>query len=205
MIMETRRVFELPPLPFEKAALEPHMSAHTLSFHYDKHHAGYVKKLNKALEGDKRLDWSLEKVILDAAMNDAIGVFRNAAQIWNHTFFWNSLSADGCGDAPGKLGEMITRDFGSMDGLRQAFVEVAAGEFGSGWAWLVVDDVRLRTMSTSDADTPIVSGLQPLLCCDVWEHAYYLDYQNDRGAFVSAFLDQLVNWDFASANLENQG
>ena len=197
-------MFELPPLPFEKSTLEPHMSARTLSFHYDKHHAGYVKKLNKALEGDKRLDWSLEEVIQDAARTDDIDVFRNAAQNWNHTFFWNSLSADGGGDAPGELGEMIARDFGSMDGFREAFSEVAMGEFGSGWAWLVVDNGKLRTMNTSDADTPITRGLQPLLCCDVWEHAYYLDYQNDRGAFVWSFLDQLVNWGFASANLEQQ-
>ena len=134
-----------------------------------------------------------------------IGVFRNAAQIWNHTFFWNSLSADGGGDAPGDLGAMIARDFGSMDGFQKAFARVVMGEFGSGWAWLVIDNGRLRAMSTSDAYTPITLGLQPLLCCDGWGHAYYLGYQNDRGPFVRTFLDQLVNWNFASANLEKQG
>ncbi len=198
-------MFELPPLPFEKSALEPHMSERTLSFHYDKHHAGYVKKLNNALEGDKRLDWKLEEVIHDAAKNDDIDVFRNAAQIWNHTFFWNSLSADGGGGASGKLAEAIEKDFGSMDAFREAFADAATGEFGSGWAWLVLDNGKLRAMSTTDAGTPISRGLHPLLCCDVWEHAYYLDYQNDRGKFVETFLDHLVNWEFANANFENQG
>lgn len=198
-------MFELPALPFEKSALEPHMSERTLSFHYDKHHAGYVRKLNNALEGDKRLDWSLEEVIRDAAENDDMGVFRNAAQIWNHTFFWNSLSASGGGDAPGELGSLIDRDFGSMDEFRKAFAAAAVGEFGSGWAWLLIDNGKLRVISTTDAGTPISRSMHPLLCCDVWEHAYYLDYQNDRGAFVQAFLDNLVNWDFAAANLIGQG
>lgn len=194
--------FELPPLPYAADALEPHMSANTFSYHHGKHHAAYVNKLNGLIDGTDLADKSLEDIIqATAGKADAKGVFNNAAQVWNHTFFWNSMSPNGGGKPSGKLADMIDASFGSFDAFAEAFKNAGVGQFGSGWAWLVVDGDALKIVTTANAETPITDGLKPLLTCDVWEHAYYLDYQNDRPGFLSIFLDKLANWDFAAEQL----
>jgi len=194
--------FELPPLPYAADALEPHMSANTFSYHHGKHHAAYVNKLNGLIDGTDLADKSLEDIIQATAGNaDAKGVFNNAAQVWNHTFFWNSMSPNGGGKPSGKLAEMIDASFGSFAAFADAFKNAGVGQFGSGWAWLVVDGDTLKIVTTANAETPITDGLKPLLTCDVWEHAYYLDYQNDRPGFLGVFLDKLANWDFAAEQL----
>jgi len=196
--------FELPALPYAADALEPHYSANTISFHHGKHHQAYVTKLNELVPGTAHENSSLEEII-KATAGDAgqAAVFNNAAQIWNHTFFWNSMKPGGGGAASGALGEAIARDFGSQDGFAEAFTAAAVGRFGSGWAWLVADGDSLKVVNTLNAETPITQGLTPLVTVDVWEHAYYLDYQNRRPDFVKAFLQHLVNWDFAAENLAN--
>lgn len=194
--------FELPPLPYASDALEPHMSAKTFSYHHGKHHAAYVNKLNGLIEGTDLADKSLEDIIqATAGKADAKGVFNNAAQVWNHTFFWNSMKPNGGGKPSGKLAEMIDASFGSFDAFADAFKNAGVGQFGSGWAWLVVDGDALKIVTTANAETPITEGLKPLLTCDVWEHAYYLDYQNDRPGFLGVFLEKLANWDFAAEQL----
>jgi len=193
--------FELPALPYEKNALEPHISARTLDFHYDKHHRGYMTKLKNAIEGKPEADKSLEQLVQTAEG----GVFNNAAQVWNHTFYWNSMAPDGGGKPEGKLLERIEKDFHSHEDFAQQFAEVAKGEFGSGWAWLVEDGDRLRVLSTHDADNPLRHGMKPLLTIDVWEHAYYLDFQNDRASYVQGVIDHLLDWRFAARNLESGG
>jgi superoxide dismutase, Fe-Mn family len=194
--------FELPALPYEKTALEPHMSAKTLEFHHGKHHQAYVTNLNNLVKNGPLASKSLDAIIKEAAKDDTMtGVFNNAAQVWNHTFFWNSMRPRGGGAPTGDLVERMNRDFGGLDKFKELFKQAAVGQFGSGWAWLVVDRDELRVIKTSNAMTPIVQGQTPLLTCDVWEHAYYLDYQNRRPDFVHAFLDRLVNWDFAAKNL----
>ncbi len=194
--------FELLPLPYDKSALEPHMSAKTLEFHYGKHHQAYVTNLNNLAQGTTLATKSLESIIRETAKDEsAAGIFNNAAQVWNHTFFWNSMTPAGGGVPGGDLARHIDRDFGSVDKFKERFRQAAVGQFGSGWAWLVADKGELKIVRTANAMTPIVEGQIPLLTCDVWEHAYYLDYQNRRPDFVNAFLDQLVNWDFAAANL----
>ncbi len=187
---------ELPPLPYAKDALAPHISANTLDFHYGKHHQGYVNKTNKAIEGTPNAAKSLEDIILSA---DG-GLFNNAAQVWNHTFYWNSMKVGGGGSPSGKLLDAIKRDLGSIDDCKKKFAEAATTQFGSGWAWLVSKDGKLDVMKTLNADLPMKHGAKALLACDVWEHAYYLDYQNARPNYVQAFLDHLVNWDFAASN-----
>ncbi len=189
--------FELPALPYAKDALAPHISAETLEFHHGKHHAGYVNKLNGFVEADPSLAGkSLEELITTTEG----GVFNNAAQVWNHTFYWNSMSPNGGGEPTGALAEAIARDFGSFAAFKDAFSKAAAGRFGSGWAWLVKDaDGKLSVMSTANAGNPLTDGLTPILTCDVWEHAYYIDYRNARPKYVEAWWN-LVNWDFASAN-----
>ena len=184
----------LPKLPYSKDALEPHISAETLSIHHGKHHNGYVNKLNAAVEADASLQGrSLENLIASASG----GVFNNAAQVWNHTFYWNSMSPSGGGAPTGPIAAKINAAFGSFD----AFSKAAAGQFGSGWAWLVQDaDGDLSITTTSNAGNPLTSGHKPVLTCDVWEHAYYVDYRNDRGGYVQAWWN-LVNWDFANKNL----
>ena len=197
--------FELPALPYEKNALEPHMSANTFDFHHGKHHNTYVVNLNKLLEGSPLEGKSLEDIIT-ATAGDAskAGMFNNAAQVWNHTFFWNSMSPNGGGAPTGDLAAKIDEAFGSLDGFKEKFKEAGATQFGSGWAWLVVGDGgKLEIVKTPNAENPMIQGKTPLLTCDVWEHAYYLDYQNRRPDFLVAFLDNLVNWDFAAENLAN--
>ena len=196
--------FELPALPYAQDALEPHISANTLSFHYGKHHNTYVVNLNNLTKDTPLADKSLEDVV-KAVAGDAskAGVFNNAAQVWNHTFYWNSMKPGGGGAPSGALAAKIDEAFGSFDKFKEEFKAAAVGQFGSGWAWLVLDGGALKIVKTGNADTPIAHGQTPLITCDVWEHAYYLDFQNRRPDYVQAFLDNLVNWDFAAANLAN--
>lgn len=191
--------FELPPLPYASDALQPHLSERTLEFHYGKHHQSYLKKLRSAIEGTADEQKSLEQIIRTCGGS----IFNNAAQVWNHTFYWNSMSPDGGGKPAGSMAELIERDFRSLAHFKERFSEAATANFGSGWTWLVQrpDDGRLDVINSSDAENPLPHGLRPLLTLDVWEHAYYLDYQNDRARYVQAFVDELINWDFASANL----
>jgi Fe-Mn family superoxide dismutase len=189
-----------PPLPFEPKALEPTISAETISFHYGKHHKAYFDNLNKAVAGTPLASATLEQIIVQTAgAPDRAGVFNNAAQAWNHNFYWQSLSPTP--QAPsGPLAAAITRDFGSADALKTQLASAATGRFGSGWAWLVLDKGALKVVSTSNADLPFIHGQRPLLTVDVWEHAYYLDYQNRRADHVKAVVDKLLNWEFAGRN-----
>lgn len=196
--------FELPDLPFDKSALEPHISAKTFEFHHGKHHATYVANLNKLVDGTEFASMSLEDIIAKTR-GDAgkVGIFNNAAQTWNHTFFWNSMKPNGGGAPTGDLAAKIDADFGGLDKFKEEFKNAAVTQFGSGWAWLVVEGGKLKVTKTGNAETPVGTGATPLLTVDVWEHAYYLDYQNRRPDFVQTFLDNLVNWDFVAQNLAN--
>ncbi|MEM6603384.1 MAG: superoxide dismutase [Pseudomonadota bacterium] len=197
--------FQLPELPFDKTALEPHMSSQTFDFHHGKHHAAYVNNLNKMLEGHALAEHSLEDVILQSAKDSSMGgIFNNAAQIWNHSFFWNCLSPKGGGAPKGDLADKINQDFGSYENFVEEFKKAAATQFGSGWAWLTLTaDEALKISKSPNAATPLTDGETPLLTLDVWEHAYYLDYQNRRPDFITTFLEKLVNWDFANQNYAN--
>ena len=194
--------FELPSLPYADTALEPYYSAKTFSFHHGKHHKAYVDNLNKLLPGSPFENSSLEEIIL-AVAGDATkaGFFNNAAQVRNHTFFWNCMKPGGGGAPSGALAAKIDAAFGSYEKFAEQFKAAAVGRFGSGWAWLVLDGSELKIMSTPNAETPMTGGKKALLTVDVWEHAYYLDFQNRRPDFVQTFLDQLVNWDFVAENL----
>jgi len=194
--------FELPSLPYADTALEPYYSAKTFSFHHGKHHKAYVDNLNKLLPGSPFENSSLEEIIL-AVAGDATkaGFFNNAAQVWNHTFFWHCMKPGGGGAPSGALAAKIDAAFGSYEKFAEQFKAAAVGRFGSGWAWLVLDGGELKIMSTPNAETPMTGGKKALLTVDVWEHAYYLDFQNRRPDFVQTFLDQLVNWDFVAENL----
>jgi superoxide dismutase, Fe-Mn family len=190
--------YELPALPYEKDALVPHISVETIDFHYGKHHQTYVTNLNNLVPGTEFDGLSLEDIIKKSSG----GIFNNAAQIWNHTFYWNSLSPNGGGEPTGGLANAINRTFGSFQEFKEAFTKCAVTTFGSGWAWLVKNpDGTLALVSTSNAGCPLTDGKVPLLTCDVWEHAYYIDYRNARPAYLEAFW-ALVNWEFASANYE---
>lgn len=191
--------FELPPLPYAQDALEPHYSANTLSFHHGKHHAAYVNKLNELIAGTADEEKTLEEIIASSTG----GLFNQAAQIWNHTFFWNSMKPGGGGAPDGALAQAIDAAFGSLDAFKEQFKAAGVGQFGSGWVWLVKDNGGLKIVTSGNAETPLTNGQTPLLTCDVWEHAYYLDYQNRRPDFIQSFLDNLVNWDFAAANFED--
>ena len=192
--------FEHPALPYAQNALEPHISANTLSFHHGKHHAAYVTNLNKAVEGTDLASKSLEEVIVATAKDPAkAGVFNNAAQVWNHTFYWNCMKPSGGGAPSGALADKINADFGSADNLISELKTAAATQFGSGWAWLVLDGGTLKVTKTGNADNPLTAGQKPLLTIDVWEHAYYLDYQNRRPDYISTFFESLVNWEFVAA------
>ena len=189
--------FTLPPLPYANGALAPHISEETVNFHYGKHHAGYVTKLNAAVAGKPEASKTLDELVMTASG----GVFNNAAQIWNHTFYWNSLSPQGGGAPKGAIAEAIDKSFGSFDKFKAEFSAAAVGHFGSGWAWLVRrQDNTLAVVGTHDAANPMTEGLKPILACDVWEHAYYIDFRNDRAKYVDAWWS-LINWDFANANL----
>ncbi len=195
---------ELPGLPYAQDALEPHISANTLDFHHGKHHAAYVTNLNNLIKDTPLADQGLEDIIKDVAGDASkAGVFNNAAQVWNHTFYWNSMSPNGGGAPTGDLAAKIDAAFGSLDKFKEEFKAACIGQFGSGWAWLVADGDSVKIVKTANAKTPITEGLTPLFTCDVWEHAYYLDFQNRRPDYAQTFLDSLVNWDFAAENLAN--
>jgi len=188
---------ELPALPYDKNALEPHISAETLDYHYGKHHQTYVTNLNNMIAGTEHESAALEDII----RNSSGGLFNNAAQIWNHSFYWNCLSPQGGGEPDGALGDAIARDFGGFESFKDQFSKTAIGTFGSGWAWLVQKtDGTLGLSSTSNAETPLTGTDKPLLTCDVWEHAYYVDYRNARPKYVEAFWN-LVNWKFVAAQM----
>ena len=188
---------ELPALPYDRTALEPHISGETIDFHYGKHHQAYVTNLNNLIKGTEFEALDLEAIVRKAQG----GMFNNAAQVWNHTFYWNSLSPGGGGEPAGRLAEAIVKSFGSFAAFKEEFTKVAIGTFGSGWAWLVErPDGSLGIVSTSNAATPLTGPDRPLLTCDVWEHAYYVDYRNARVKYVEAFWN-LVNWDFAASQM----
>jgi Fe-Mn family superoxide dismutase len=191
--------FELPPLPYAKDALAPHMSAETFDYHYGKHHQAYVNNLNKAVEGTDNEGKSLEDIIAAAELNS--GLFNNAAQHWNHSFFWQCMSPSGGGAATGAGADAIGSAFGSYDKFSEEFSNAAATQFGSGWAWLVTDGSKLSIEKTANADLPLKHGSKALLTIDVWEHAYYIDHRNARPKFIETFLTNLVNWDFVNQNL----
>ena len=191
---------ELPDLPYSRDALAPHISEETLDFHYGKHHQGYVTKLNNTIEGTDLADLSLEEIVLKQDKS----TFNNAAQIWNHTFYWNSMSPEGGGAPKGQLADAINEAFGDFESFKESFNSSAGSNFGSGWTWLVTDSSGgVKIVNTDDAETPLTdSDLTPLMTVDVWEHAYYIDYRNGRGTYLDAFWN-LVNWDFAEANFNN--
>ena len=190
--------FTLPALPYSKDALAPHISAETLEFHHGKHHKAYVDKLNELTAGKPEASKSLEEVIMSAEGP----MFNNAAQIWNHTFYWSSMKPAGGGQPTGDLAAAITRDFGSFDKFKEEFTQAGITQFGSGWAWLVLDGGKLKVTKSPNADLPMKHGQKALLTMDVWEHAYYIDYRNARPKYIETFLTGLANWDFASENLK---
>jgi Fe-Mn family superoxide dismutase len=196
------RPIELPALPFEQSALEPVISAKTLSFHYGKHHKTYVETVNKLIVGSEFADMPLEKIIQATDGNaEHAAIFNNAAQAWNHTFYWRSLKPKGGGEPPAALKKLLESSFGGVNECKKELSAAAVGEFGSGWAWLVQDGDRLKVIKADNAHTPLAKGPKPLLTIDVWEHAYYLDYQNRRVDYVNALLDRIINWGFAAENL----
>ena len=199
---DMKMAITLPPLPYADDALAPHISKETLGFHYGKHHRTYVDKLNGLIAGSEYEGLPLEEIIARAQGANP-GVFNNAAQIWNHSFYWSSMSPQGGGAPSGRIGAAIADSFGAFESFREAFAEAGATQFGSGWAWLVQKaDGKLEVTKTPNAETPLTQdSVTPLLTMDVWEHAYYLDYQNRRPAYIETFLDKLVNWQFAESNL----
>jgi Fe-Mn family superoxide dismutase len=192
----------LPPLPYADSALAPVISANTIGFHYGRHHRGYVDNLNKLIAGTEYADLPLAKIVAATAGNaDRVSIFNNAAQAWNHAFYWQSLKPGGGGEPPALLKRRIEAAFGSVDACRKELAAAAVGQFGSGWAWLVADREAVKVVKTGNADTPLTVGLTPLVTIDVWEHAYYLDYQNRRADYVNAVIDKVLNWEFAAKNL----
>ena len=193
----------LPELPFKKNALAPYISEQTIEFHYGKHHNTYVEKTNKLIEGTDLAGKDLETIIKKSASDSSkTGIFNNAAQVWNHSFYWQCMKPGGGGAPSGAIAEKIKADFGSFDKFAEQLKDAGVAQFGSGWAWLVLKEKRLEIMKTSNADTPVAHGLKPLLTVDVWEHAYYLDYQNRRPDYLSAFMAHLINWDFVNSMMD---
>ncbi len=193
---------QVPPLPYPDNALAPVISANTVGFHYGKHHQGYADKLNELVAGTPLAERDLAAIVKQTAGKAAdLKIFNAAAQVWNHNFYWRSLKPGGGGKPSGALGEKIEASFGGYDGFKQALAEAATSQFGSGWAWLVEDGGALKVLKTSNAETPLTQDQRPLLTIDVWEHAYYLDYQNRRADYVNAVIDKLLNWEFAAENL----
>ncbi|MBN1587129.1 MAG: superoxide dismutase [Candidatus Omnitrophica bacterium] len=193
--------FTLPALPFDQNALEPYISANTLSYHYGKHHQAYVNKLNELVTGTEYADQTLEQIIKSTAgKGDKSGIFNNAAQVWNHTFFWNSLNPYSSKQPVGEIGKKINEAFGSYDEFLKAFANAGMTQFGSGWAWLIRDENTVKIVKTPNAETPLAYDQKPLLTVDVWEHAYYLDYQNKRNEYLATVLKNLLNWEFAAQN-----
>jgi len=199
---QAAEAISLPPLPYADNALEPVISQKTIGFHYGKHHAAYVANANKLLAGTELAKLGLEEIVKKTAGDkDKAGLFNNAAQVWNHTFYWRSMKPGGGGQPAGDLMQKIQADFGGYDKFVEAFSAAATTQFGSGWAWLVVKDGKLAAVKTANAETPLTMGMRPLMTIDVWEHAYYLDWQNRRPDYIKAWLDKLVNWEFAARNL----
>ena len=196
--------FTLPPLPYAETALSPHISDRTLQFHHGKHHAAYVTNTNNLVKDTADADLPLEALIKKAHETSQTKLFNNSAQIWNHTFFWHCMTPSGGGAPSGDLAAKIDAAFGGIDKFREQFKQAAIDQFGSGWAWLVEENGVLKITKTANADLPMVHGQKALLTVDVWEHAYYLDYQNRRPDFVQTFLDHLINWEFVQANLEGK-
>lgn len=192
---------DLPPLPYAENALEPVITAKTISFHYDKHHKGYVDNLNKLIAGTEYADLSLEKIITRTAGHpEKIAIFNNASQSWNHTFYWKSMKPKGGGEPPAALKHQMEASFGSVEACKKELASIAVSQFGSGWVWLVLESGKLKVVKTANADDPLTTGMKPLLTIDVWEHAYYLDYQNRRADYVNTVIEKLINWDFALQN-----
>ena len=192
----------LPALPYAENALAPAISADTLAFHYGKHHKGYIDNLNKLTAGTKFAELKLEEIVsATAGKIDKIAIFNNAAQAWNHEFYWRSLAPKGGGQPPAVLKGKIEASFGSLDACRAELAAAAAAQFGSGWAWLALEGEKLKVVKTANAESPLAKGLKPLLTIDVWEHAYYLDYQNRRADYIGAVIEKLINWEFAAENL----
>jgi superoxide dismutase, Fe-Mn family len=190
----------LPDLPFSKDALEPHISARTLEFHHGKHHKTYVDTANKMIEGTDMANMDLESIVKKVAGDTSkAGLFNNAAQVWNHSFYWKCIKPNGGGSPSGSIAQKINADFGSYEKFVEELKNAGLTQFGSGWAWLVLNGDKLQITKTPNADTPLVHGMKPLLTIDVWEHAYYLDYQNKRVDYLTTFIDKLVNWDFVNS------
>lgn len=200
--IENASLHAIPTLPYADNALAPVISANTIGFHYGKHHKGYVDNLNKLIAGSEFADLPLEKIITrTAGKTDKTAIFNNAAQTWNHTFYWRSLKPKGGGEPPTVLKQKIDDSFGALEACRKELAAAAMAQFGSGWVWLVIDGDKLKVIKTGNADVPMTIGMKPLLTIDVWEHAYYLDFQNRRADYVSTVLDKLINWEFAAENL----
>jgi len=198
----TSSPLSLPALPWAENALEPVISAKTISFHYGKHHKTYVENANKMIVGTELADLPLDQIVrATAGKTDRVGIFNNAAQAWNHDFYWKSLRPKGGGEPPSALKSKMDAAFGGVDACKKELANAAVQQFGSGWAWLVLDGDKLKILKTGNAETPIAQNLKPLLTIDVWEHAYYLDYQNKRVDYVNALIDKLANWEFAAQNL----
>ncbi len=192
----------LPPLPYAENALEPVISATTIGFHYGKHHKAYVDNLNRLIQGTPLADMPLTEIIeRTAGQADKAAIFNNAAQVWNHTFYWKGLKPVGGGDPPSGLKQKMVDDFGSVEACKKALAEASVSQFGSGWGWLVLDHGKLKVVKTGNADVPFTRGMKPLLTIDVWEHAYYLDYQNRRADYVNAVMEKRINWEFALQNM----
>ena len=199
----TNMPFELPALPYGKNALAPHISENTINYHYGKHHQAYVTNLNNLISGTDLADKSLEEIIkISANDKTKAGIFNNSAQVWNHTFYWHSMKPNGGGKPSGEVLKHIESDFGSYENFVTEFKNAGATQFGSGWAWLVLDSGKLKVVKTGNAETPLTTSAKPLMTMDVWEHAYYLDFQNARPTYIDTFLNHLVNWDFVNENLK---
>ncbi len=195
--------FELPSLPYANDALAPYMSAETLDFHHGKHHQTYVTNLNNLLKDNDLQDASLEDIVVKSSKDTSmIGIFNNAGQHWNHILFWQCMKPNGGGSIPSELEARLNSDFGSIEQFKEAFIQAGTTQFGSGWAWLAIDNGKLVVTKSANASNPLVDGMKPILGCDVWEHSYYIDYRNKRPDYLKAFLDSLVNWEFVASQLD---
>ena len=195
--------FELPSLPYANDALAPYMSAETLDFHHGKHHQTYVTNLNNLLKDNELQGASLEDIVVKSSKDTSMaGIFNNAGQHWNHILFWQCMKPNGGGTIPSELEARLNSDFGSIDQFKEAFIQAGTTQFGSGWAWLAIDNGKLVVTKSANASNPLVDGMKPILGCDVWEHSYYIDYRNKRPDYLKAFLDSLVNWEFVASQLD---
>ncbi len=195
--------FELPSLPYANDALAPYMSSETLDFHHGKHHQTYVTNLNNLVKDTDMKDSSLEEIVLKSSKDSSMaGIFNNAGQHWNHILFWQCMKPNGGGSMPSELESRITSDLGGVDQFKEAFIQAGTTQFGSGWAWLAIDNGKLVVTKSPNASNPLVDGMKPILGCDVWEHSYYIDYRNKRPDYLKAFLDSLVNWEFVASQLD---